>query len=616
MSPPAVTVPTYRLHTSATSRVWRILNDGENTLLALGLGAMLILPLAEMMLRATLAIGIEGVSALVQHLTLVTAMLGAALAAREGRLLAFATAAFLPARAQRLARTLTAVLAITITAVLCGSGYLLVQSERLGGNTLAYGIPRWGVELVLPGAFGLILLRLARRGADSAVGRAVLVMTGAAVAGAWMFSPISSSLLVWPGLCVIALGVLLGLPVFAAIAGVSWLLLGANDVPLASVALDHYTLTTNSSLPAIPLFTLAGFVLAESAAPMRLINVFDAAFGRFRSGAAVVCALACTLFTSFTGASGIAILALGGLLIPLLRTAQYDERTALGLVTAAGLPGTILLPALPLILYAIVAKVPIAEMFVGGLLPAALMLSLVIAWGIRRRPARTEIPVVARARPRLRAALWDAKWELGLPVVPVLGLATGIASPVEAAAATGLYALVISTLINRDLTIRRDLPRVMAECGLLVGGILLILGVALALTNYFVDARIPEQAVAWVTGMIASRWVFLLALNGLLLLVGCVMDIYSAIIVIVPLIVPLGVAFGVHPVHLGIIFLANMELGYLTPPVGLNLFYASSRFDRPVLQIARAALPLFFCFAFGVLIITYVPWFSLGLFSF
>ena len=210
-------------------------------------------------------------------------------------------------------------------------------------------------------------------------------------------------------------------------------------------------------------------------------------------------------------------------------------------------------------------------------------------------------------------ALWKAKWEVALPAIPVTALFTGLATPLEAAAVTAFYVLIVTTLINRDLSIRRDLPRVMAECGLLVGGILLILGVALGLTNFMVDARIPDRAVEWVTTIILNRWLFLLVLNGFLLLLGCVMDIYSAIIVVAPIVVPIGLAFGIHPVHLGITFLANMELGYLTPPVGMNLFYASSRFNIPMLEICRAIIPLLCALAMGVLIITYIPWLSTAL---
>jgi tripartite ATP-independent transporter DctM subunit len=359
------------------------------------------------------------------------------------------------------------------------------------------------------------------------------------------------------------------------------------------------------------LFTLAGYFLAESGAPRRLIEVFDSLFGRYRGGAAIVTVLACTFFTSFTGASGVAIVAIGGLAMPLLLASGYGKGPALALVTGGGLPGVLLFPALPLVLYAIVAKTSIEEMFIGGFLPTLLMLGIALWWGVRRRPATAKVQPFDRAR--LARALWAAKWDLSLPLVPLGILLGGLATPVEAAAATALYAFIVTAVIHRDVRPYPDLPRIMSECGLLVGGILLILGVALAFTNFLVDAQIPERAVEWVTRYIESPWVFLLALNGFLLLVGCIMDVFSAIVVITPLIVPLGLAFGVHPVHLGMVFLANMELGYLTPPIGLNLFFSSYRFNRPILEVCRSVAPLFLALCAGVLTVTYVPWLSTGL---
>jgi len=398
-------------------------------------------------------------------------------------------------------------------------------------------------------------------------------------------------------------------PIFAVLGG-SWLfLLLAQGVPAAATAVNHYSLVVNPSLPAIPMFTLAGYLLAEGGSPARLVEVFDSLFGRFRGGAAVVTVLACTFFTCFTGASGVTILALGGLVMPLLARAGYAPRAALGLLTGAGLPGVLLMPALPLILYAIVARVGIEDMFLGGALPAMLMTGIVVGWGISRQPrARGEAPAFDPRR--ARRAIAAAKWELALPLVPMGALASGFATPVEAASLTAVYAFVVTVLVHRDLGLRGDLPRVVAECGLMVGGILLVLGVALGLTNYLVDAQVPEKLVEWVKQTIDSRLVFLLALNAMLLLAGCVMDVFTAIVVLAPLVTPIGLAYGVHPVHLGIVFLANLELGYLTPPVGMNLFFASYRFGKPIAEVFRAVAPLFLALAAGLLAITYLPWLS------
>ena len=306
---------------------------------------------------------------------------------------------------------------------------------------------------------------------------------------------------------------LLGAPLFALIGGVALFLLVAQGVPAAAVAVDHYSLVVNPSLPAIPMFTLAGYLLAESGAPRRLIELFDALFGRFRGGAAVAVVLACTFFTSFTGASGVTVLALGGLAMPLLLATGYRERTALGLVTAAGLPGTLLMPALPLLLYAIIAGVSIEAMFLAGALPALLMAAIVAAYGVWRQPARVG-PAPKFDPARRRAALAAAKWELSVPVVPIAALASGLATPMESAALTALFVLFITAMVHRDLHLTRDVPRVMAECGLIIGGILLIMGLALGLTDYLVDAEVPVRLVAWAKESIGSRVAFLLAHNA------------------------------------------------------------------------------------------------------
>ena len=581
----------------------------ENAVLAAVFALTVALPLAEIALRATLGVGIEGVAALVQHLTLAVGMLGAAVAAREQRLLALATGTVLSGRAAAAARFAAGLVACVVAGLLALAAADFVAIERGAGSTLTYGIPVWLAELPLPLGFGLIAARLAWHAAPGAAGRLAAALLAALAVAALRGAGIDPSAALYPALAVLGAAALLGAPIFALLGGTALFLLLARGVPAAALAVDHYSLVINPSLPAIPMFTLAGYLLAESAAPRRLVEVFDAVFGRMRGGAAIVTVLACTFFTCFTGASGVTILALGGLVMPLLTSSGYAAKRALGLVTGAGLPGVLLMPALPLILYAIVARVSIEDMFLGGALPALLMASIVIAWGVSRQSASRGAPRPFDAR-RARAALAAAKWELSLPVVPVAALASGLATPVEAAALTAAYAFVVASCIHRDLRPLRDLPRVVAECGLMVGGILLVLGVALGLTNYLVDAQVPEHMVAWVMQAIDSRVMFLLALNALLLLAGCVMDIFTAIVVLAPLVTPIGMAFGVHPVHLGIVFLANLELGYLTPPVGMNLFFASYRFGRPVTEVFRSVAPLFAALAAGLLVVTYVPWLS------
>jgi tripartite ATP-independent transporter DctM subunit len=581
----------------------------ENALLA-GVFALTVgLPLAEIGLRALLHVGIEGVSALVQNLTLALGMMGAAVAARENRLLAMSTREMLKGRAAPVARFAAGLLSAVVAGLLAFAAADFVAIERAAGGTLTYGIPAWIAELPLPLGFAAISARLVWHAADSLSGKVVVAVLAATAVALLRVIDVDPGSVLVPALALLAAGALAGAPIFAVLGGTALFLLLAQGVPAAATAVNHYSLVVNPSLPAIPMFTLAGYLLAEARSPARLVEVFDALFGRYRGGAAVVTVLACTFFTCFTGASGVTILALGGLVMPLLARAGYAPKPALGLVTAAGLPGVLLLPALPLILYAIVARVSIEDMFLGGALPAMLMIGIITAWGIAREPRTARRPAALDWR-RVCAALAAAKWELALPLVPIGALGSGLATPVEAAALTAAYAFFVTSVVHRDLRIGRDVPRVVAECGLMVGGILLILGVVLGLTNYLVDAQVPGQLVEWVTRTIDSRFVFLLALNALLLLAGCVMDVFTAIVVLAPLVTPIGLAYGIHPVHLGIVFLANLELGYLTPPVGMNLFFASYRFNRPLAEVFRAVAPLFVALAAGVLAITYLPWLS------
>jgi tripartite ATP-independent transporter DctM subunit len=567
------------------------------------------LPLAEIVLRAALGVGIQGVAALTQNLTLALGMLGAAVAARERRLLAMATGAMLKGRAAATARFAAGALSAVVAALLALAALEFVVIERASGSTLPYGIPVWIAELPLPLGFAAISARLAWHAAGGLAGRLAAAALTVALVALLRGAEIDPGTLLAPALALLAAGALIGAPIFAVLGGTALFLLLAQGVPAAATAVNHYSLVVNPSLPAIPMFTLAGYLLAEARSPARLVELFDALFGRYRGGAAVATVLACTFFTCFTGASGVTILALGGLVMPLLARAGYAPKAALGLVTAAGLPGVLLLPALPLILYAIVARVSIEDMFLGGALPAMLMIGIVTAWGIAREPRKAGRRTPFDAR-RARAALAAAKWELALPLVPIGALGSGLATPVEAAALTAAYAFFVTSVVHRDLRLRREVPRVVAECGLMVGGILLILGVALGLTNYLVDAQVPGRLVDWVRQAIDSPIVFLLALNALLLLAGCVMDVFTAIVVLAPLVVPIGLAYGVHPVHLGIVFLANLELGYLTPPVGMNLFFASYRFGKPIGEVFRSVAPLFLALAAGLLAVTYLPWLS------
>jgi tripartite ATP-independent transporter DctM subunit len=574
--------------------------------------ALLALPLAESLLRTFLSRGLPGAAPFAQHLTLWVALVGGALAARDGKLLSLASGELLgEGRWGRAARVGSAAVAAAISLLLARASWEVVLVDREAETALAAGIPVWWAQLVLPLGFLAIGLRLVQRAGEGWRGRAVALLGVAAGLVLGQFPQWLEGVPVWPGLLVVVAATAAGGPIFAALGGAALLLFMADGVPIAAIPAETYRLAVSPILPSIPLFTLTGFVLAQGDASERLLRVFRALFGWIPGGTAVMAAVLCAFFTVFTGGSGVTILALGALLFRALQADGYRDRFSLGLLTASGSLGLLFPPALPLILYGVVAQVPIEDLFLGGVLPGVLLVGLIAAWGMREgmRGATERRPFSWR---EAGAALWQEKWELLLPVVALGAIFGGFATLVEAAAYTALYALIVELLIRRALP-WRQLPAVLVECSVLLGGVLLILGVAQGLTSWMVDAQIPSRLLEWTEGTIDSRIVFLLCLNLLLLAVGCLMDIFSAIAVVVPLILPLGEAFGIHPIHLGILFVANLELGYLTPPVGLNLFLAAYRFERPLLEVWRAAIPPLLILAAGVLLITYVPVLTLGL---
>ncbi|MEM9558037.1 MAG: TRAP transporter large permease subunit [Acidobacteriota bacterium] len=591
-----------------------------------GVGGILFLAIVfllttEIVLRALGGVGVPGALPVVRHLTLWLAFLGAALAASDDKMLALATGQLMPeGRWRSGARALASTVAAAATALLARASFDFLAVEKEFGDVVAYGVPVWVALLVLPASLVLVGLRLVlHAGAGPARAAAALGLVGGLALGHWPQA--MDGWPVVPVLAVFAVAMLAGAPIFAVLGGVAVVLFAVDAVPMAAVPVETYRLAVSPTLPAIPLFTLTGFLLAEGKASQRLIDVFRALVGWIPGGTAVVAAVVCAFFTVFTGGSGVTILALGGLLFQALGADGYRERFSIGLLTASGSLGLLLPPALPLILYGIVAEVPIPDLFLGGVLPGLLLVALIAAWGVREgvlmdRLRKATTGVSHRASFELRtagAALWRAKWELLLPGLLVGAILGGVATPVEAAALSVVYVLLLQCVVHRDLHPLRDLPRVLRECTVLVGGVLIILCVAMGLTSYLIDAQVPMQLLEWVQAHVSSPLVFLLMLNLFLLLVGCLMDIFSATVVVVPLIVPLGLAYGIHPVHLGIIFIANLELGYLTPPVGLNLFLASYRFERPLLSVYRAALPMLAILGIGVLLITYVPWLTTAL---
>jgi C4-dicarboxylate transporter DctM subunit len=401
---------------------------------------------------------------------------------------------------------------------------------------------------------------------------------------------------------------LFGMPLFAVLGTIALVLFAQAEIDISSVAVSMYTLAGSPLLVAIPLFTFAGYLFSNSGAPDRLVKVSRAFFP---GGLAVVTLVACAAFTAFTGASGVTIIAMGGLLLPALTADGYDRRFSLGLLTASGSLGLLFPPSLPLILYGYVAGVSVDRLFLAGLLPGLLLLLLLSIFGIWR--GRRDGVVRERVSFRgIVTALRGALWEIPLPFLILGGIYGGVITVMEAAALTALYALVVEVLIYRDIPPGR-LPGIALESMKMVGGILIILACALGLTNFLIDAEVPMSLLGWMQQYISSKYTFLLLLNIFLLVVGCLMDIFSALIVVVPLIVPVAVGFGVDPVHLGIIFLTNLEIGYLTPPVGLNLFISSFRFREPVVSLYAASIPFLLILLAALLVITYVPAISLFL---
>jgi C4-dicarboxylate transporter DctM subunit len=589
--------------------------QAENRVASLALGGIMILPLAEIASRRLLHQTIPGETAFVSTLTLWLGLLGAAIAAREGKLLTLATGEFLPkGRIAATAHVIAGAVGAMIATILCLGGIALVRSDRAAGDMLGGGVPVWVADLALPIGFGLIAARLAWRASPHRRGRSMASLGIIAGALVNLFRAGMAGMSFAPWLAIVVGAGVLGLPIFALLGGIAlFASITHGNPPIVLPMMAYQELTTSSGIAAIPLFTLAGFLLAEGKSSERLLRVFRAWVGWAPGGTAIAAATLCAFFTLFTGGSGVTILVLGGLLLPALIGSGYRERFSIGLLTASGSLGLLFPLSLPLMLFAIVSqKASIEDLFIGGLVPGVLMLGLLAAWGVREG-------IVTRAgrspfRPREAfAAVWEAKWELMLPVFVVGMFVGGVATLVESAPMAALYTVIVQRYVHRDLPTWKDIFRVSADCIALVGGVLLILAVAAGLTDYLVFAEIPARLVAWTQAHVQSRLVFLLFLNVFLLVVGTLMDIFSAIVVVVPLILPLAEIYGLNYVHLGIIFVANLELGFLHPPLGLNLLLASVRFKKPVLEVTWATLPMLGILAFGVLLITYVPWLTLGL---
>lgn len=427
--------------------------------------------------------------------------------------------------------------------------------------------------------------------------------------------------MIWVAVIALLLLALIGAPLFAIILAAAALGYYTLGLDLSVLHIDIYQVSTSVVLMALPLFTFAGFLLSESKTADRMLRLSQAAFGWMPGGMAFVALVACAFFTALTGGSGVTIVALGGLLLPALMKVGYNEKFSTGLLTTSGSLGLLLVPSVPLLIYGIIAQqmaqqlampsVEIVDLYLAGVGPAVLMVALLYAysvWAMRNDP----VPRQAFNWAELRGALWQARWELPLPFVVLGGIFSGVLVINEAAAITALYVLVAQVVLYREIPLRA-LPRIMRESMIMVGGILLILGVAMSFTGYLVYAGVPEQLFAFIQEHVSSKLMFLILLNIVLLLLGAVLDIFAALVIMVPLILPVAIGYDIDPVHLGIIFVANMQIGYFTPPVGMNLFIASYRFKKPISELYKATIPFMMVLLVALLVITYVPQLSLFL---
>jgi C4-dicarboxylate transporter DctM subunit len=615
------------------NRVIKAARSLENILAFFSIFLLALFPFMEVIARKFFHTGIRNSTEYTHHLVLILAFIGAAITARENKHLSLTlNLKFKPEILARI-QVVNAFLSTTFCTAFawCSLSFLLNAFDA--GEKISIFPLRW-IVMVMPLGYALMALRFSRQ-APGKVWSKILASTGFACGTmlAWgalaNIAPVLfpagtkfiNSLIPFydqiglhlstPMIIILVLTALSGVPIFIVLGGIGYMLFAQSAQPLEVIANEAYSLLTSHSIPAIPLFTFTGFMLSESKAGERIVRLFKAFFSWFPGGLAIMAIMVCTFFTTFTGASGVTILAVGGLLSYVLIKGQYKQNFSTGLLTATGSIGLLFPPSLPVIIYGVTAQVSIKDMFVGGVMPGIILVLTMILFGVISAK-RNKVPRERFVLKEAAVAIKESFWEILLPIIIVCGYFGGITTLVESGAVAVIYVIVVETFIHRDIKIR-TLPQVLLKCMPIIGGVLAILALAKGLSYYIVDAEIPMQLTAWVQSAIHSKYIFLLLLNIALLITGCFMDIFSAIMVVVPLIIPLGNLYGIHPVHLGIIFLANMELGYLTPPVGLNLYLASYTFNEPIGKIYKDVFPFLMIQLVAVLLITYVPLFSTGL---
>ena len=501
---------------------------------------------------------------------------------------------------------------VIIVALFWGS-ISLVMIEYNYPIQISPGVYRWFIQLIMPIGFLLIAFQIFLKSSKEQLFRILMLLIGILFVVIGNYDVFRGSVyFLWISIGFILFSMFYGAPIFIGLGGLAVLFFWHDYTPISAISAETYRIVVSPTLPTIPLFTLAGYILAESRSSERIFYLFRAAFGWIPGGTPIVIVFLCGFFTALTGGSGVAILAVGGLLFPLLKKEGYSELFSLGLITLAGSLGLLFPPSLPLIIYGVTARVSIKDLFIGGLVPG-IIIALVIAGysifqGYSQHVERQSFDIQ-----NIIKELKNSFWEVIIPILILFGVFGGYTTLVETSASLVIYVLLIEVFVYKDLKFN-DMPRIVLDCATLIGGVLIILGVAMGFTSYLVDAQIPMLLMDWVEQNISSKYVFLLLLNILLLAVGCLMDIFSAIIIIVPLITPLISLFpDIHPVHLAVIFIANLELGYLTPPVGMNLFLSAYRFEKDMPTVYKATLPFFLLSVLIVLAITYIPFISLGL---
>ena len=551
---------------------------------------------------------------LVSHLTLLIGFSGAIIASRDDKLLSLSNYSLFDVNQKGYIISASRWLTIFITLLLFIGSIDLVMVE-LSFNQYAYiapYLPRWLFQLAMPIGFLVILIHLLFKIGDGIFSKEGLVAITFAFAFLIFHDFIrESSLIIYFSAAALITSIIKGAPIFIILSGFGILFFWYDYVPISAVIAESYRIVVSPHLATIPLFTLAGYFLAESKASDRLINVFKACFGWLPGGTPVIVLLICGFFTALTGGSGVTILALGGLLFPMLYKDGYKKNFSLGLITASGSIGLLFPPSLPLILYGVTAGISIKSIFLAGIIPGVFLIVILSIWSYLSGDAKkiqiSDFDGVAALK-----ICWETKWELFIPLIVLYGIFGGHAKLVETAAFTVVYVFITETFLYKDIKLN-DSFRIIISCATLIGGVLIIIGSAMGLTSYMVDAQIPMSILSFMKEIIHSKYVFLILLNIFLLIIGCLMDIFSAIIIVVPLIAPLGIHYGVDPIHLAIIFIANLELGYLTPPVGMNLFLSAYRFEEKMPVIYKSTLPYFIVLLIAVIVITYFPAMTLWL---